>query len=76
MLFFYLNHAENRWVDALKCMFADECHHRDVNHTLAMLKDDDPNPFVEAHKKDAALAWRLENEGKHAWESQKPWGQE
>mmetsp|Transcript_38548 Transcript_38548/g.90573 ORF Transcript_38548/g.90573 Transcript_38548/m.90573 type:complete len:200 (-) Transcript_38548:175-774(-) len=48
------------WVDVLKCMFADECNHRDVNHTFASMKTDDPNPFVEKHKKDAMHAWRLE----------------
>lgn len=54
------------WVDALKCMFADECNHRDVNHTFATMGTDDPNPFVEKHKADAVHAWRLETEGGHA----------
>lgn len=54
------------WVDTLKCMFADECNHRDVNHTFATMESDDPNPFVEKHQKDAAYAWRLAEEGKHA----------
>jgi hypothetical protein len=51
------------WVDALKCMFADECNHRDVNHTFAMMESDDPNPFIDKHQADAASAWRLEKEG-------------
>merc|ERR1712151_1159653 len=34
------------WVDTLKCMFADECNHRDVNHTFATMGSDDPNPFL------------------------------
>jgi len=54
---------EAMWVDALKCMFADECNHRDVNHTFATMKSDDPNPFVEKHQSDAVHAWRLEQEG-------------
>mmetsp|Transcript_18891 Transcript_18891/g.53825 ORF Transcript_18891/g.53825 Transcript_18891/m.53825 type:complete len:350 (+) Transcript_18891:47-1096(+) len=55
---------EAMWVDALKCMFADEANHRDVNHTFATMSTDDPNPFVEKHKKDAIHAWRLEVEGR------------
>ena len=58
-----------KFVDTLKCMLADEAHHRDVNHTFATLPSDDPNPFVLAHKEDAARAWRLENNKESAWES-------
>jgi hypothetical protein len=29
-----------KWVDTLKCMMADETHHRDVNHTFADMKSD------------------------------------
>eukprot|EP00971_Amphidinium_carterae_P286929 5696322-Amphidinium_carterae.1 len=43
------------WLDCLKCMFADECNHRDVNHTFASMNANDPNPFVEKHKKDLAF---------------------
>jgi len=50
------------WVDTLKCLFADETNHRDVNHTFADMESDDPNPFISKHKKDAVKAWRLENE--------------
>jgi hypothetical protein len=57
------------WVDTLKCMMADESHHRDVNHTFATLPTDDPNPFVLKHKQDAARAWRLENSGRDCWQS-------
>lgn len=52
-----------KWIDVLKCMFADECNHRDVNHTFAVMKSDDPNPFVKKLAEDAALAWRLDNAG-------------
>jgi hypothetical protein len=52
-----------RWVDVLKCMFADECNHRDVNHTFATLSSEEPNPFVQKHREDAMRAWRLEAEG-------------
>lgn len=42
---------------------ADESHHRDVNHTFADMKSDDPNPFLDMHKENAMHAWRLENKG-------------
>lgn len=42
---------------------ADETHHRDVNHTFADMKSDDPNPFVQMHKDNAAIAWRIHNAG-------------
>jgi len=48
------------WVDVLRNLFADETNHRDVNHTFASMKNDDPNPFVTKHLNDAAKAWRLE----------------
>jgi len=51
------------WVDTLKCMMADETHHRDVNHTFASMASDDPNPYVLMHKENAAHAWRLELTG-------------
>jgi hypothetical protein len=46
---------------------ADETHHRDVNHTFADMKSDDPNPFIAQHKENAAKAWRLEITGESAW---------
>jgi hypothetical protein len=46
---------------------ADEAHHRDVNHTFADMKSDDPNPFLEMHKNDAMKAWRLNVDGEPAW---------
>lgn len=46
---------------------ADETHHRDVNHTFADMKSDDPNPFLMKHKENAAIAWRLELTGESAW---------
>lgn len=51
------------WVDCLKCMFADESNHRDVNHTFATMKCDDPNPFVQKHQANAVQARRLERAG-------------
>ena len=57
------------WRDSLKCMMADESHHRDVNHTFADMKSDDPNPFLEMHKNDAIKAWRLDQSGQRAWEA-------
>lgn len=54
--------TDAKWVDALEQIFADESHHRDINHTFATMKSDDPNPFVVKHLEDAAKAWRLEHE--------------
>jgi hypothetical protein len=48
----------SKWVDTLGCMMADETHHRDVNHTFAMMDSDDPNPFLLQHKENAVAAWR------------------
>jgi len=59
-------HEDAMWVDCLKCMFADESNHRDVNHTFATMATDDPNPFIEKHQEDAVHAWRLEQEGRRA----------
>jgi hypothetical protein len=38
---------------------ADECNHRDVNHTFASMETDDPNPFLQSHRENAYMAWRL-----------------
>ena len=46
--------------DVLKCMCADETHHRDVNHTFADMASDDPNPFVHSHRENALKAWRAD----------------
>lgn len=48
------------WKDTLACMMADECHHRDVNHTFADMKGDDPNPFLLRHKENAVASWRAD----------------
>lgn len=56
-----------KWVDTLKCICADETHHRDVNHTYANLKEGELNPFLEMHQKDAAIAWRMHETGQTAW---------
>lgn len=48
-----------KWVDVLKCMYADEANHRDVNHTFASMDSDDPNPFLAKHHESAARAWRI-----------------
>jgi hypothetical protein len=47
------------WPDVLRNIAADETNHRDVNHTFADMKDDDPNPYVEKHNQDAEKAWRM-----------------
>ena len=57
-----------KWVDTLKCMMADESHHRDVNHTLADMERDAPNPFTHTHRDDNQKAWHLHNSGGKAWE--------
>jgi hypothetical protein len=51
---------DSTWVHTLKCMYADETHHRDVNHTFADMDGDDPNPFIATHKDHAHMAWRME----------------
>ena len=48
----------------LQC--ADETHHRDVNHTFASMKSDDPSPYVMQHRHNAELAWRLSQDGSTA----------
>lgn len=53
-----------KWVEALRCMFADEANHRDVNHTFASMEGDDPNPYVLEHKENAYKAWRLDEKSK------------
>jgi len=49
---------DSMWVDVLKNLYADESNHRDVNHTFAKMKDDDPNPWVNKHNEDAAKVWQ------------------
>lgn len=46
---------------------ADEANHRDVNHTFAEMKNDDPNPFIAEHRENAAMAWRLKEKHTDAW---------
>jgi len=51
------------WIDVLKQICADEANHRDVNHTFASMKSDDPNPWVTSHHLDARNAWMfMENQ--------------
>lgn len=57
------------FIDTLKCMFADEAHHRDVNHTFAELPSDAPSPFALSHKEDTLLAVEMEKRGLKAWPS-------
>ena len=44
------------WVDCLKRMLADESHHRDVNHAMASMTDEEmfgqANPFIHEHVAD------------------------
>jgi hypothetical protein len=42
---------------------ADECNHRDTNHTFAEMSGDDPNPFLATHKENALRAWRQHIQG-------------
>lgn len=42
----YWNLNKNsKWIDVLQMILADEAHHRDINHTLALLRYDQANPF-------------------------------
>ena len=47
-----LEEGRQKWVDALKCMLADESHHRDVNQCLATLPKGADNPFIHEHMAD------------------------
>jgi len=44
------------WVDCLKRMLADESHHRDVNHAMASMTEEEmfgqANPFIHEHVAD------------------------
>lgn len=55
------------FIDTLKCMFADEANHRDVNHTFAEMKSTDPNPFVGELRENARKAWILDEKKESAW---------
>merc|ERR1719300_279931 len=53
-----------KWRDVLEQILADESHHRDVNHTFASLKGDDPNPYIHELLDDARQLWRKIDEEK------------
>lgn len=55
--------ADAKWVDTMKCICADETHHRDVNHTYASLKSGFMNPYLDMHRADAETAWKLHTSG-------------
>lgn len=40
-----------KWVDTLKMILSDEAHHRDINHTFAVLQSQETNPFVDFNLK-------------------------
>jgi len=48
--------ADATWVDCLKRMLADESHHRDVNHAMASMSNEqmfgEANPFIHEHVAD------------------------
>lgn len=64
--------SDARWVDCLKRMLADESHHRDVNHAMASMTDEqllgESNPFIHEHiaDHDAALKRHAEKVLKRA----------
>jgi hypothetical protein len=49
--------------------FADETHHRDVNHTFAEMDSQAPSPFAMQSKRDALRAFELDATGQTAWPS-------
>jgi hypothetical protein len=49
------------------CQFADECHHRDVNHTFAELDPDEPNPFLLDQRLNALRHAALDRGEGSAW---------
>ena len=52
--------SDATWRDTLRCIYADESNHRDVNHTFATMDEDDPNPFLNKHQENARKAWYIE----------------
>jgi hypothetical protein len=65
----YYKLPENaKFVYCLKCMCADESHHRDVNHTFADMDSRASNPFITTHREDSLRAWTLSNTGETAWD--------
>ena len=55
--------TDAKWVDTLRCICADETHHRDVNHTYASLKVDFFDCFclfIHIHKSFYLKGWRAE----------------
>lgn len=53
--------------ETLLCMFADECNHRDVNHTFASMDQKDANPFIGQHREQALKALRMEMLKERCW---------
>jgi hypothetical protein len=53
----------------LLMQFADETHHRDVNHTFAEMDSQAPSPFAMQSKRDALRAFELDATGQTAWPS-------
>ena len=71
--YWQLEEGRRTWKDTLKCMLADEAHHRDVNHALASLPLNAENPFVHEHMQnfDDAVVRRTETLLKKALENTK-----
>lgn len=50
------------WRDVLEQIYADESHHRDVNHSFACIGPYSTNPYVTKHLSDAEMFWQLPKE--------------
>jgi nitrogen fixation-related uncharacterized protein len=55
------------WWSVDTSQFADECHHRDVNHTFAELDPDEPNPFLLDQRLNALRHAALDRGEGSAW---------
>merc|ERR1712113_55242 len=47
------------WRDVLLQIYADESHHRDVNHSFACIGPYSVNPYVTSHLSDAEKLWTI-----------------
>jgi hypothetical protein len=69
LLFFILLSPPLFFLVLLLMQFADETHHRDVNHTFAEMDPQAPSPFAMQSKRDALRAFELDASGQTAWPS-------
>ncbi|XP_066912844.1 uncharacterized protein [Clytia hemisphaerica] len=52
---------DSTWPDVLRYIYADETHHRDINHTFADLSVTDSNPLLREHKENYERSLSIES---------------